>query len=253
MQPGVITAMKLILKIQRFNSETEKTPFFQNYEVAVEPKDRILDALMQVKRYQDTTLAFRKSCAHGVCGSDAMRINGIEKLACKTLVQDVAEKDGDRVTIEPLRNFPVERDLIVKQDIFFEKYQTVKPFLINDKPVKKKERLQTPEERLKIDDATKCILCCACFSACPILKTNPAFLGPANVSQASRFLDDTRDNGFEKRLPKLDTPDGIWPCENHFECTRVCPRGIQVTKHINETKKRIRGYRASADAIKTNN
>ena len=241
--------MKLILKIQRFNSETGKDPFFQTYEVEVKPTDRILDTLMQVKRHLDTTLAFRKSCAHGVCGSDAMRINGSEKLACKTLVQDVARKDGETVTIEPLRNFPVERDLIVKQETFFEKYQTVKPFLINDKLVKEKERLQTPEERMLINDATKCILCCACFSACPILKKNPAFLGPANVCQASRFLDDTRDNGFTGRLPILDTPDGVWPCENHFECTRVCPRGIKVTKHINEIKKRIRDYRASADAM----
>jgi len=237
--------MKLILEIQRFNPKTDKEPAYQRYEVEVLPTDRILDALMHIKRFQDTTLAFRKSCAHGVCGSDAMLINGKEQLACKTLVQDVAEKDGAAVKIEPLRGFSIERDLIVDQSIFFEKYHSVKPFLINDEPVKEKERLQSPKEHQAFDDATNCILCCACFSACPIMNSNPDFLGPAIVAQASRFLDDSRDKGFEQRLPQLDSPNGLWPCTNHFECTRVCPRGIKITKRINETKRKIQKYRES--------
>jgi succinate dehydrogenase / fumarate reductase iron-sulfur subunit len=172
-----------------------------------------------------------------------MRINGKEKLACKTLVQDVAEKDGATVKVEPLRGFVIERDLIVDQSAFFAKYLSVKPFLINDETVKEKERLQSPEEHKLFDDATSCILCCACFSSCPVLSSNPKFLGPAISAQASRFLDDSRDKGFEERLPQLDSPNGVWPCANHFECTRVCPRGIKITKRINETKRKIQKYR----------
>jgi len=235
--------MRLILEVQRFDPKKDKEPSLQHYEVEVQPTDRILDALVHIKNFQDSTLSFRKSCAHGVCGSDAMRINGKEMLACKTLVQDVAEKDGAAVKIEPLRGFPVQRDLIVDQTAFFEKYQSVKPYLINDEPVEEKERIQSPKERQLFDDATSCILCCACFSACPVLSTNRDFLGPAIVAQAARFLDDSRDHGFEQRLPQLDSPNGVWPCANHFECTRVCPRGIKVTKRINETKRKIQKYR----------
>lgn len=235
--------MKITLRIQRFNPETDSEPYFQKYEVEAEPNDRLLDALMHVKRFQDGTLGFRKSCAHGVCGSDAMVIEGKDRLACKTLVKDVASEDGAVITIEPLRHFPVQRDLLVDQSIFFDKYKTVKPFLINNEPVAEKERLQSQEERMVFDDATNCILCAACFSACPVLDKNPAFLGPAVIAQASRFNDDSRDHGFEERLPVLDKPDGAWPCENHFECTKACPRGIKVTKLINQTKRRIQKHK----------
>jgi succinate dehydrogenase / fumarate reductase iron-sulfur subunit len=234
--------MKINLEIQRFNPEADAESVYQTYEVEAEPTDRILDVLMQVKRFQDGTLAFRKSCAHGVCGSDAMRINGRDRLACKTLVRDVAESEGAKVRIEPLRHFPVLRDLAVDQKAFFDKYRSVTPFLINDEPVKEKERIQSPEERQAFDDATNCILCSACFSACPVLDGNPDFLGPAAIAQAFRFLEDSRDRGFRDRLPVLDDPDGVWACENHFECTRACPRGIQITKHINHTKRRIKSH-----------
>jgi succinate dehydrogenase / fumarate reductase iron-sulfur subunit len=235
--------MKITLEIQRFNPEKERTPEFKTYEVDVQPTDRILDALMKVKRFQDGTLSFRKSCAHGVCGSDAMRINGQERLACKTLVRDVAGSDGATVKIEPLRGFPVQRDLMVNHETFFKKYRSVKPFLINDEPVEGKERLQSQEERKLFDNATSCVLCSACFSACPVMGENPDFLGPGAIVQASRFLDDSRDKGFEPRLSVLDSPDGVWPCQNHFECTRVCPRSIKVTKRINLTKRKISSYR----------
>jgi succinate dehydrogenase / fumarate reductase iron-sulfur subunit len=237
--------MEIILEIQRFNPEREREPAFQRYQVEVQPTDRVLDAIMQVKRLQDAGLAFRKSCAHGVCGSDAMRINGMERLACKTLIQDVTASDNGIIRIEPLRGFPIERDLMVNQETFFDKYRSVKPFLINDEPVTGKERLQSPEQRKAFDDASNCILCSACFSACPVMERNARFLGPGTIVQAARFLDDSRDKGFEHRLPVLDTPDGVWPCENHFQCTRVCPRGIKVTKLINQTKSKIRKYRES--------
>ncbi len=239
--------MKIILKILRFNSEIDEKPQYQSYTVEVEPTDRLLDALMQIKRFQDGTLAFRKSCAHGVCGSDAMRINGKEALACKTLVQDVVETEGATVVIEPLRYFPVQRDLIVDQATFFEKYKSIKPYLINDEPVLEKERLQSQEERMVFVDTTNCILCSACFSACPVPEENPDFLGPAAIAQAYRFLADSRDKGFEERLSSLDSPDGVWPCQNHFQCTQACPRWIKITKRINQTKKMIQKHHESQD------
>jgi len=236
--------MKVLLRIERFDPSSDQKPYFQEYRLEAEPMDRVLDLLINVKRFQDGSIAFRKSCAHGVCGSDAMRINGIERLACKTLVQDVVKKTGDRITLQPLRGLPVERDLMVRQERFFEKYRLVKPYLINEEAVREKERIQSPEQRHRIDDATKCILCEACYSACPVLQEkNPGFLGPAAIVQASRFLDDSRDRGFEIRLQTLDTPDGVWPCENHFKCTQVCPRGIKVTKLINLTKQKIKKFR----------
>lgn len=176
-----------------------------------------------------------------------MRINGKDALACKTLVQDVVETEGETVVIEPLRYFPVQRDLIVDQAMFFEKYRSIKPYLINDDPVLEKERLQSQEERMVFDDTTNCILCSACFSACPVLEENPDFLGPAAIAQAYRFLADSRDKGFEERLSSLDSPDGVWPCQNHFQCTQACPRWIKITKRINQTKKMIQKHHESQD------
>ncbi len=234
--------MKIILKVQRFNPETDAQPRFQEYSVEVNPNERLLDALMLVKRFQDGSLGFRKSCAHGVCGSDAMRINGKDGLACKTLIKEVAEKDGDTITVGPLRYLPVQRDLIVDQDDFFKKYRSIKPYLINDEPVPEKERIQSQQERMKFDDTTNCILCASCYSACPVLDGNPGFLGPAAISQAYRFLADTRDTGFKERLTVLNHNDGVWPCENHFKCTQACPRSILITKRINQTKKMIEAH-----------
>jgi succinate dehydrogenase / fumarate reductase iron-sulfur subunit len=234
--------VNITLKIQRFNPETDSAPYFREYAVQVEPTDRVLDALMSVKSAQDGALSFRKSCGHGVCGSDAMIINGQERLACKTLVREVAT-EGQVVTIQPLKHLPLQRDLLVEQGEFFARWRSVKPYLISDRPVPEgKERLQSPEERQAFEDPTKCILCAACYSACPILdEKNPRFVGPAAIANAARFVFDSRDTGLAARLPALDRPDGVWACENHFECTRVCPRGIKVTKNINLTKRRIKG------------
>lgn len=231
--------MNIILKIQRYNPDTDEAPYFQEYTVDAAPNERLLDALMQIKRFQDGSLGFRKSCAHGVCGSDAMRINGKDGLACKTLIKEVVQKDGETVTVEPLRHLPVQRDLIVNQANFFIKYRAVKPFLINDEPVVEKERLQSQEERMQFDDSTNCILCASCYSACPVIGENTDFLGPAAIAQAYRFNADTRDRGFDQRLPVLDHPNGVWPCQNHFSCTQCCPRGILITKRINQTKRMI--------------
>ncbi|MFP4112737.1 MAG: succinate dehydrogenase iron-sulfur subunit [Spirochaetota bacterium] len=237
--------MTVNLEIQRFNPEQDKEPHYTSYSVEVEPTDRVLDALTTIKRNIDGSLAFRRSCAHGVCGSDAMVINGTEALACKTLIQDVAESDGATIKIEPARHMNVQRDLMVTQDTFFENYRAVKPFFIADetKPAPEKEYIQSVTERAAFDDPTKCILCGACYSACPVLDKNPNFIGPAAIVQASRFVFDSREKGVEPRLDILDRPDGVWACENHFECTRVCPRDIKVTKMINFTKREIKRLR----------
>jgi len=238
--------VRITLRIQRFNPDLDAQPYWQAYDLEVEPTDRVLDALMQVKNDLDGTLAFRRSCAHGVCGSDAMIIDGQERLACKTLVQDVAEGEGDTITVEPLQHLPLLRDLIVGQDEFFARWRSVKPYLIADQAINAEvvetgERLQSQAERTAFDDPTKCILCASCYSACPILDgENPRFVGPAALAQAARFVFDSRDQGLEERLEVLDQPDGIWACNNHFQCTRVCPRGIKVTKNINLTKRKIR-------------
>jgi succinate dehydrogenase / fumarate reductase, iron-sulfur subunit len=233
--------MKILLRIRRYNPDTGDTPYYQEYPLDAEPSDRVLDAILYVKQHLDATLAVRKSCGHGVCGSDAMRINGTERLACKTLIKDIASGDGAVVTIEPLGSMPIQRDLMVDQTAFFEKYRSVKPFLIPaaSAPMAS-ERVQTPLERARFDDPTKCILCGACFSSCPVVADkNPGFVGPAAVIQAARFIFDSRDKGVGERIGVLDTPNGAWACENHFNCTKVCPRGIKVTKSINEIKKAI--------------
>lgn len=232
--------MNIILKIQRYNPDIDQAPYYQEYTVEVEPTERLLDALMKVKRFQDGSLGFRKSCAHGVCGSDGMRINGKDGLACKTLVKDVVENEGECVTVEPLQHLPVKRDLIVDQDVFFQKYREVKPFLINDEAVESGERLQSQQERMAFDDTTNCILCACCYSACPVLEEKPNFLGPAALAQAYRFLADSRDTGDAERLQMLNTPEGVWSCENHFKCTQACPRSILITKRINQTKQKMK-------------
>jgi succinate dehydrogenase / fumarate reductase iron-sulfur subunit len=236
--------MKLTVNITRFDERSpEAGSRVQRYEVEAEPTERILDVLLGIKNTQDATLSFRYSCAHGVCGSDAMRINGKERLACKTLVRDVVgQEEHPAIGVEPLRHLPVQRDLIVDQTEFFKRSRTVAPYLLPaaDAPEPDgRERLQSSQQQQQFEDATKCINCGACFSACPVLEKNPRFLGPAAIVQAARFVEDSRDWGLAPRLDALDTPDGVWGCENHFECTRVCPREIKVTKLINLMKKRV--------------
>ena len=235
--------MRVVLEVQRFDPEKDTNPSYVEYTVEVKPTDRVLDALLSIRRTQDSTLGFRKSCAHGVCGSDAMRIDGQERLACKTLFQDLEIKDGRPVRVEPLRHLKVQRDLMVDQTSFFEKFESVQPFLIPREKHTDKEYIQSPKERSAIDDATKCILCQSCVSACPVMEKNPKFIGPAAIVQASRFVFDTRDAGFEERLSILDHPDGVWSCENHFECTKACPRDIKITKLINLAKRKIQKHR----------
>ena len=236
--------MKVTLSIQRYNPERDSEPYVADYTVEVTPTDRVLDALMDITQNQDGTLGYRRSCAHGVCGSDAMRIDGREKLACKTLLKDLEVTAGGTLRLEPLRHLPVQKDLMVDQTPFFEKFRAVKPYFVPGAPEPDRgEYIQSQEERALFDEATKCINCAACYSACPVLDKNPNFVGPQAITNAARFIFDSRDKGLEARLDVLDTQDGVWPCESHCECTRVCPREIKITKLINFTKREIKKHR----------
>ncbi len=227
--------MRVRLKIWRFNPEQDQEPRWSEHIVQMEPTDRVLDALQEVKGRQDGTLTVRKSCAHGVCGSDAMRINGRNRLACKVLIKDVAPV----ITIEPMKGFRVIKDMVVDMEPFFAKYRSVKPYLINDEPPGEGERRQSPQERERFDDTTKCILCGACTTSCPSFWANPDYVGPAAMVQAHRFIFDSRDRGAEERLSVLNDRDGAWRCRTVFNCVEACPRGIDVTGAIADIKREL--------------
>jgi succinate dehydrogenase / fumarate reductase, iron-sulfur subunit len=223
------------LRIKRFDPEKDTRPHWETYQVEVEPTDRVLDALHQVRWYQDGTLGFRRSCAHGVCGSDAMVINGQNRLACVLLVRDL----GSSITVEPLRGLPVLKDLVVDMDAFFAQYRKVMPWLVNEEEPGDTERLQSPEQRARFDDTTKCILCAACTTSCPIYWANESYVGPAAIVNAHRFIFDSRDEAGAERLHILDEQSGVWRCRTAFNCTDACPRGIKVTEAIQEVKRAI--------------
>ncbi len=227
--------MEVTVRIKRFDPEKDKEPWWGEYKVEVEEVDRVLDALHYIKWYQDGSLTFRRSCGHGICGSDAMRINGVNRLACKVLIRDVAPV----VTVEPLLGLPVVKDLVVDMEPFFAHYRSVMPWLINDEPPPPRERIQSPEERALFDDTTKCILCAACTTSCPSFWMRGEYVGPAAIVQAHRFIFDSRDRGAAQRLEILNEPDGVWRCRTVFNCTNACPREIQVTKAIAEVKKAL--------------
>jgi succinate dehydrogenase / fumarate reductase, iron-sulfur subunit len=225
----------LTLRILRYNPETDEVPYYREYAVEVEPTDRVLDVLNAVKWYQDGAVTYRRSCAHGICGSDAMRINGVNRLACKVLVRDV----GDRVTVEPLMGFRVIKDLVVDMEPFFAQYRSVLPFFINDSRPPERERIQSVEERERFDDTTKCILCAACTTSCPSFWANDEFVGPAAIVNAHRFIFDSRDEAAGERLERLNDREGVWRCRTIFNCTEACPREIKITRAIGEVKKAI--------------
>jgi succinate dehydrogenase / fumarate reductase iron-sulfur subunit len=226
---------QLTLRIRRFNPDVGPEPWWDEFTITTEPTDRLLDALHQVKWYQDGTLALRRSCAHGICGSDAMLINGVNALACKVLVKDVAPT----VTVEPIRGLPVLKDLIVDMEPFFEGYRKVLPFLVNEDDPPDRERLQSPEERERFDDTTKCILCACCTTSCPIYWGDEGYIGPAAIVNAHRFVFDSRDQAADERLKILSEKSGVFRCRTTFNCTEACPRGIKVTKAIQEVKRAV--------------
>ncbi|MFC7262647.1 succinate dehydrogenase iron-sulfur subunit [Streptomyces lutosisoli] len=225
-------------RIRRFNSEVSAEAVWEDFQLEIDPKERVLDALHKIKWDQDGTLTFRRSCAHGICGSDAMRINGKNRLACKTLIKDLNPEKP--ITVEAIKGLTVLKDLVVDMDPFFQAYRDVMPFLITkDTNEPTRERLQTAEDRERFDDTTKCILCAACTSSCPVFWNDGQYFGPAAIVNAHRFIFDSRDEAGEQRLEILNDKDGVWRCRTTFNCTDACPRGIEVTKAIQEVKRAL--------------
>jgi succinate dehydrogenase / fumarate reductase, iron-sulfur subunit len=231
--------MDVTLRIRRFNPESDTEPHWEQYAVTAEPSDRVLDLLHQVKWYQDGTLTFRRSCAHGVCGSDAMLINGRNRLACEYLVKDA----GTTISVEPIRGLPLVKDLLVDMEPFLDQYRSVMPFLVNDEvPADGRERRQSPEDRDRYEDTSRCIMCAACTTACPVFWTDPDYVGPAAIVNAHRFLMDTRDHAHEERLEIMADANGVWRCRTVFNCVEACPRGIQITRAIMEVTGEIQKH-----------
>ena len=226
--------MQVTLKIFRYNPEVDKTFHYETYTIEAVETDRVLDLLEKVKGYNDGTLSFRRSCAHGVCGSDALRINGRNMLACKTLVRDV----GEHITVEPILGLKVIKDLIVDMEPFFDNFKKVLPWFINDSPLPAdgKERLQSPEQRARFDDTTKCILCACCTTSCPSFWGSDDYIGPAALVAAHRFVFDSRDEAAAERMDIVSETSGLARCHTVFNCTMACPREIQITKAIGDLK-----------------
>lgn len=224
--------------IYRFDPEKDTEPHYQAYVVEAEATDKVLDCLNKIRWEQDASLAFRASCAHGICGSDAMLINGNVALACQKLIRDFTT--GNNFVIEPLPLFKVVKDLVVDLEPFFEKYRSVKPYLINDEPPPEHERLQSPAEQEKIEPTLACILCASCTAACPINRADPDYLGPAALLRAFRYLFDSRDTASGSRMADLDQETGVWGCKTMKWCTDVCPKGIPVTKCLTQIKSAIK-------------
>ncbi len=220
-------------RIYRYDPEKDVKPRLQEYDVALDPHDRmLLDALVRIKSI-DESLAFRRSCREGVCGSDAMNINGKNGLACTTNLKQLKEP----VELRPLPGLPVIRDLIVDMSQFFKQYHSVKPYLINDTPPPEKERLQSPEDRDELDGLYECILCACCSTSCPSFWWNPdKFVGPAGLLWAYRFMADSRDRDLNERLDNLEDPYRLFRCHTIMNCVDVCPKSLNPTRAIEKIK-----------------
>jgi len=224
-------------KIYRYNPETDKKPYIQEYELDdVEPGTMLLAALLRIKDEQDETLSFRRSCGEGVCGSDGMNINGINGLACITSTDELKQP----IEIKPLPGLPVIRDLIIDMEQFYKQYRAVKPYMIVNDPMPEVELKQTPEQREQLDGLYECVLCACCSTSCPSFWWNPdKFLGPAALLQASRFIEDSRDQAFEERLADLEGPFKLFRCHTIMNCVNVCPKGLNPTRAIGRIKHKM--------------
>ena len=221
------------ISLYRYDPDRDAAPYMKDYDVQLEPSDRmLLDALVRVKAMDDS-FAFRRSCREGVCGSDAMNINGKNGLACLTNVAEL----GEHVVLRPLPGLPVIRDLIVDMTQFFKQYNSIRPYLVNHDPLPEKVRLQSPEERDELNGLYECILCASCSTACPSFWWNPdKFVGPAGLLQAYRFLADTRDQAASERLDNLEDPYRLFRCHSIMNCVDVCPKGLNPTMAIGKIK-----------------
>ena len=220
--------------IYRYDPDKDARPYMQDLEVELQPTDKmLLDALMRIKSDFDDSIAFRRSCREGVCGSDAMNINNKNGLACTTNLRELKEP----IVLRPLPGLPVIRDLIVDMTQFFDQYHSIKPYLINDTPPPEKERLQSPEQRDELNGLYECILCACCTTACPSFWWNPdKYVGPAGLLQAYRFISDSRDEATGERLDNLEDPYRLFRCHTIMNCTDVCPKGLNPAKAIGKIK-----------------
>ena len=223
-------------RIYRYDPDQDAKPYVKEYDITLAPTDRmLLDALVHLKSV-DETLSFRRSCREGVCGSDAMNINGKNGLACTTNLKEISEA----VELRPLPGLPVIRDLIVDMSQFFKQYNSIKPYLVNDETPPEKERLQSPEERDELNGLYECILCASCSTACPSFWWNPdKFVGPAGLLQAYRFIVDSRDEDTAARLDNLEDPYRLFRCHTIMNCVDVCPKGLNPTRAIGKIKEMI--------------
>ncbi|HCL68481.1 MAG TPA: succinate dehydrogenase iron-sulfur subunit [Gammaproteobacteria bacterium] len=222
----------MLVSVYRYNPETDREPYMQDVEVALlEGKDlMVLDVLNLIKE-KDQSLSYRRSCREGVCGSDGVNMNGKNGLACITPLSEVVTNGG--LVVRPLPGLPVIRDLVVDMGVFYKQYQRIKPYLQNSSPAGSRERLQSPEDRAKLDGLYECILCACCSTSCPSFWWNPnKFVGPSGLLQAYRFLADSRDEATEERLADLDDPFSVFRCRGIMNCVSVCPKGLNPTKAI---------------------
>ncbi|MGO3344021.1 MAG: succinate dehydrogenase iron-sulfur subunit [Marinomonas sp.] len=222
----------MLVSIYRYNPEVDDAPYMKDYQIELPVgKDLMVLDVLNLLKAQDPSISYRRSCREGVCGSDGMNMSGKNGLACITTVSEAA-KNG-KLVLRPLPGLPVIRDLVIDMGQFYKQYEKITPFLINDTPVPAIERLQSPEEREKLDGLYECILCACCSTACPSFWWNPdKFIGPSGLLQAYRFLADTRDTATQERLGNLDDPFSVFRCHGIMNCVAVCPKGLNPTKAI---------------------
>ncbi len=227
------------VSVYRYNPETDKKPYMKDYEVHIpEGRDLMVLDVLNLLKEQDPSLAYRRSCREGVCGSDGLNIGGTNGLACITPLSEASS--GSKLVLRPLPGLPVIRDLVVDMGLFYKQYEKIKPYLINDQPTPAIERLQTPEDREKLDGLYECILCACCSTACPSFWWNPdKFIGPSGLLQAYRFLADSRDNATQERLSDLDDPFSVFRCRGIMNCVSVCPKGLNPTRAIGHIRQML--------------
>lgn len=223
----------MLVSIYRYNPDTDAKPVMQDIEVDMPAgKDLMVLDVLELAKNKDPSITYRRSCREGVCGSDGMNINGTNGLACITPIS-VAVKPGKKLVLRPLPGLPVIRDLVVDLTIFYKQFEKIKPYLINDTPAPAIERLQSPEDREKLDGLYECILCACCSTNCPSFWWSPdKFIGPAGLLQAYRFLADSRDTATAARLSELDDPFSVFRCRGIMNCVAVCPKGLNPTRAI---------------------
>jgi len=224
------------VSVYRYSPETDEVPRMQDYDVQLpQGKDLMVLDVMELLKAQDPSLTYRRSCREGVCGSDGVNMNGKNGLACITPVSEVARKD--KLVLRPLPGLPVIRDLVIDMSQFYRQYEKIRPYLINDQPAPAQERLQSPEDRAKLDGLYECILCACCSTSCPSFWWNPdKFIGPAGLLQAYRFLADSRDTATAERLADLDDPFSVFRCRGIMNCVSVCPKGLNPTRAIGKIR-----------------